>query len=99
MSYYTPMSGTRNESTEMREFNQAESHGIDVQDVGTTTNPMIHQTEALKARIFHGANRVEFTFFGRAKSSNQSYTPETFGKREREDMRALAEINNVLTPR
>ncbi|MCM2324923.1 MAG: hypothetical protein NDI94_00525 [Candidatus Woesearchaeota archaeon] len=86
---------TGHHSHEIKEVDSNMDIGID--EWGTTTNPFEHQTEALKARIFHGASRIEFTFFGAGKGRKEQSTPETFGKREREDMRALAEINEVQT--
>jgi len=82
-------------SPAMREIDKTNAIGID--EWGSTTNPMEHQTQALKARIFHGANRVEFTFFGAQKGRKEQPTPETFGRRERRDMRELAEFNKVET--
>ena len=70
---------------------------VPISQVGTSTNPFQHQTEALKARIFHGASRIEFSFFGAGKSNKEQPSPEAFGKREREDMRQLAEYNKVET--
>ena len=70
---------------------------VPINQVGTSTNPFQHQTEALKARIFHGASRVEFSFFGAGKSNKEQPSPEAFGKRERIDMRQLAEYNQVET--
>ncbi|MBR9690459.1 sugar phosphate isomerase/epimerase [Candidatus Woesearchaeota archaeon] len=70
---------------------------VPIGQIGASTNPFQHQTEALKARIFHGANRVEFSFFGKEKANKEQPAPESFGKREREDMRTLAEYNKVLT--
>lgn len=70
---------------------------IPMEKVGASTNPFQHQTEALKARIFHGASRIEFSFFGQGKSNKEQPSPESFGRREREDMRALAEFNKVKT--
>ena len=70
---------------------------LPINQVGTSTNPFQHQTEALKARIFHGASRIEFSFFGAGKSNKEQPSPEAFGKRERQDMRELAEYNKVET--
>lgn len=68
-----------------------------VHQIGASTNPFQHQTEALKARIFHGASRVEFSFFGQGKTNKEQPGPESFGVRERQDMRELAIINKVQT--
>ncbi len=94
--YYSSMDQEIGRSSqEMKEIDR--SHQVGIDEIGTTTNPFQHQTEALKARIFHGANRVEFAFFGRQKGNKEQPTPETFGKRERRDMRELAEFNKVET--
>ena len=96
--YYTPMDREmKTHSTEMKEFDKTQDMGIGVDEIGTTTNPFEHQTQALKARIFHGASRVEFSFFGQQKGRKEQATPGTFGKRERSDMRELAEFNKVET--
>jgi hypothetical protein len=83
------------QSRDMKEIDKAFEVGVD--ELGTTTNPFEHQTQALKARIFHGASRIEFSFFGAQKGRKEQPTPETFGKRERLDMRELAEFNEVET--
>jgi len=93
--YYNSMDRELTQSREMKEIDSARAVGIG--EFGTTTNPFEHQTQALKARIFHGANRVEFAFFGAQKGRKESPTPETFGERERRDMRDLAEFNKVET--
>lgn len=80
---------------EMKEIDRALDIGID--EWGTTANPFEHQTQALKARIFSGANKVEFEFFGQGKGRKEAATPETFGKRDRMDMRELAEANEIET--
>ncbi|MEK6916805.1 MAG: hypothetical protein AABW92_03600 [Nanoarchaeota archaeon] len=84
-------------SNEMKQIDRAGDIGIGVEEIGTTSNPFQHQTEALKARIFHGASRVEMAFFGAGKGRKEQPTPETFGRRERMDMRELAEFNKVET--
>lgn len=96
--YYNSMDkelGTQ--SQVMKDMDKATNLGVPMEDFGTTTNPFEHQTNALKARIFHGANRVEFSFFGTGKGRKEQATPESFGKRERLDMRELAEFNKVET--
>ncbi len=70
---------------------------IPMNQIGASTNPFQHQTEALKARIFHGASVIEFSFFGSGKSNKENPSPESFGKVERQDMRDLATYNNVKT--
>lgn len=70
---------------------------LPLNQIGASTNPFQHQTEALKARIFHGASRIEFSFFGQGKSNKEQPSPESFGKVERQDMRDLAEYNKIQT--
>lgn len=72
-----------------------ESLNFTVRDIGTTTNPMQHQTEALKARIREGASRIEFEFLGAGKGNSQRPTPESFGTKERQDMRELLDVNEM----
>lgn len=53
----------------------------------------------LKANVFAGAKVVELGFMGVGKGSRSTptgVTPELFGKTEREDMRAMAKINEVV---
>ena len=95
--YYNSMDREMAQSGEMKQVDRAGDVGIGVEEIGTTSNPFQHQTEALKARIFHGASRVEMTFFGAGKGRKEQPTPETFGKRERMDMRELAEFNKIQT--
>ncbi len=62
------------------------SHGIG--DVG----------EGLKANVFRGAKIVELGFMGGGKGSRSSpggHTPESYGSREREEMRELAKVNQM----
>ncbi|NTV22956.1 MAG: sugar phosphate isomerase/epimerase [Nanoarchaeota archaeon] len=82
-------------SKEMKQLDTLSDIGID--SFGTTTNPFEHQTSALKARIFHGANKIEMGFFGQGKGRKEAATPESFGARERMDMRELAEFNEITT--
>jgi len=88
MVYYTPMD---------RDYGNL-NNDIYISDVGTSANPTIHQTQALKAKIFEGASTIEIgSFMGTGKGNKQAFTPETFGKTERQDMRDLAEYNEVET--
>jgi sugar phosphate isomerase/epimerase len=62
------------------------SHGVG--DVG----------EGLKANVFRGAKVVELGFMGGGKGSRSQagkHTPESYGTREREEMRELAKINEM----
>lgn len=64
-------------------------------EIGTTTNPMGNTLESLKSRIHEGAGRLEFSFIGKGKGNAQSPTPESYGTRERQDMRELLTINDI----
>ncbi|MFA6073478.1 MAG: TIM barrel protein [Candidatus Woesearchaeota archaeon] len=66
-------------------------------DIGTTTNPMGNTLDSLKSRIKEGTSRIEFSFMGQHKGNSQSPTPESFGTRERQDMRELVKINEMKT--
>jgi len=74
-----------------------ETSSLGPQEIGTGTNPMANQLQAFNARIREGAGKIEFEFMGAGKSNSQQPSPEAFGTKEREDMRALAEINEVKT--
>lgn len=74
-----------------------ETSGLGPAEIGTGTNPMANQLQAFNARIREGASKIEFEFLGAGKTNSQQPGPETFGTRERQDMRALAEINEIKT--
>jgi len=84
MAYYNPM----DEEYEKELYTS---------QIGASVNPMEHQTQSLKAKIFEGASVAEFGFMGAGKGNKQQFTPESFGKLERQDMRELAEVNKVET--
>lgn len=71
--------------------------GLSPSAIGISAPPMQDQLQALKAKIFQGAARVELGFTGAGKGSLQrgATTPEMYGKDEREDIRQLAEMNKV----
>ncbi|MBR9692561.1 hypothetical protein GOV07_01375 [Candidatus Woesearchaeota archaeon] len=66
-------------------------------EFGTSANPMQNQVQALQAKIREGANRVELEFPGAGKGSSQSPTPESYGSRERQDIRELARATGIKT--
>ncbi|MGV8169299.1 MAG: TIM barrel protein [Candidatus Nanoarchaeia archaeon] len=74
-----------------------DSLNFTAKDIGTTTNPMGNTLESLKARIREGTSRIEFSFMGQHKGNSQNPTPESFGNRERQDMRELVKINEMKT--
>ncbi len=81
----------------MHEEQHIHDSSMTPQELGTTANPFQHQLQALQAKIREGAGKVEFVFFGKGKGSSQQFTPESFGKAEREDMKYLAKINKMKT--
>ena len=64
-------------------------------EMGTTTNPMGNTRESLMSRIREGAGKIEFEFIGKGKGNAQSPTPESFGTRERQDMKELLTVNDI----
>lgn len=67
------------------------------QDLGQTLNPFQHPIQAMNARLREGSGKIEFEFFGAGKGSKERFTPESLGKLERDDLKSLAEINNIQT--
>ena len=66
MTYYNPM----DEEYEKEVYTRY---------VGASINPLEHQTQSLKAKIFEGASVAEFGFMGSGKGNKQAFTPESFG--------------------
>lgn len=64
-------------------------------ELGTTTNPMGNTLDSLKSRINEGAGRIEFEFIQKGKGNSQAPTPESFGVKERQDMKELLTINDI----
>jgi len=107
-NYYSTMdgfsnakSGTALDPAPLDEYGEPiipdEALNFTPKDIGTTTNPMGNTLESMKSRIREGAGRIEFSFMGQHKGSSQSPTPESFGTKERQDMRELAKINDIKT--
>lgn len=98
--YYTAMDrsyapiGPAYETTPEGEIKEL---GLSPADIGISAPPFGDQLQALKAKIFQGATRVELGFMGRGKGSMQggNTTPEMFGLDERRDIRELAKWNKV----
>ncbi|MBW2990458.1 hypothetical protein KY348_02005 [Candidatus Woesearchaeota archaeon] len=66
-------------------------------EIGTSTNPMAHQTTSFAEKIRAGASKIELSFLGQGKTDSQRPGPEAFGRRDREDIRGLADINKIRT--
>ena len=64
-------------------------------DVGTTVLMDRPNAESVKARVRHGASRLELVFPGKGKSSQNALNPETYGKTERQDIRDVARVNEL----
>jgi hypothetical protein len=69
----------------------------DLSNIGISTPPMKDQLQSLKARIFQGASRVELGFWGKGKGSKGqgATTPEQVDTWQRQDIKELAEFNQV----
>lgn len=65
--------------------------------LGTPLNPFQHQLAALNAKLKSGAGKIEFNFPGKGKGTSQSPTPESYGKRERRDIKELIDVTGVKT--
>ncbi len=80
---------------------QNDSINFTTYDIGTTTTPMGHiineRQGGLKAKIREGVGRIEFSFMGQNKGNSQQSTPESYGRKERRDIRELLEINKIDT--
>jgi sugar phosphate isomerase/epimerase len=70
---------------------------LGLKQMGTSANPFQNQVQALQAKIREGASKVELEFPGAGKGSSQSPTPESYGTRERLDMRELAKATDIQT--
>jgi hypothetical protein len=77
--------------------NKVEVSSLGPGQIGTSTNPMQHQVQAFAAKIREGAGKIELSFLGAGKSNSQQPSPEAFGRLDREDIRAMSEINNINT--
>ncbi len=64
-------------------------------ELGTTTNPMMNQLQAVDAKIKEGAGKLEIGFMGAGKGNSQQPTPESFGAKERQDIKELLTINDI----
>jgi sugar phosphate isomerase/epimerase len=59
-------------------------------EIGMSANPMQSQVEALRAKIREGMSKVELEFPGAGKGSSQQPTPESYGTRERAEIREMS---------
>ena len=81
------------------EFPEANPVGttLTAREIGTTMAPDTYPVQELQAKIRQGAAKLEIAFAGAGKSgfNGRGATPEILGKREREEFRELARINDV----
>jgi sugar phosphate isomerase/epimerase len=66
-------------------------------EIGTTMAPDTYPVQELQGKIRQGAAKLEIAFSGAGKSGfgGRGSTPEVLGRREREEFRELARLNNV----
>lgn len=74
-----------------------ETSNLGPQEIGTTTNPMAHTAQSFGEKVRSGASKIELSFLGQGKTNAQQPGPEAFGRRDREDIRGMAEINEIKT--
>ena len=100
--YYAAMdreyvSGVDPEFPELETPIKAKEDNIDLgpKQIGVGTNPFVHPTQGVEARLHDGASKMEISFFGQGKGNKERFTPESIGKTEREEIRNLAKLNDV----
>jgi sugar phosphate isomerase/epimerase len=81
------------------DFPEAEPIGTKLTgtEIGTTMAPDTYPLQELQAKIRTGAAKLEMEFGGAGKSGfgGRGATPEILGKKEREEFRELANLNDV----
>ncbi|MGV8141433.1 MAG: TIM barrel protein [Candidatus Woesearchaeota archaeon] len=100
--YYSPetMKASMNAGTYVgTDFPEATpvSTKLTAREIGTTMAPDTYPLQELQAKIRTGALKLEMEFGGAGKSGfgGRSATPEVLDKREREEFRKIAELNDV----
>jgi len=70
---------------------------LTAREIGTTMAPDTYPIQELQAKIRQGVAKLEIAFAGAGKSgfNGRGSTPEILGKREREEFREMAKINDV----
>jgi len=79
----------------MNEYVSDQFGKLPLHEIGITANPFKDPLEELKAKIKFGASKVELGFSGRGKGAEGQTVPDVVGMDAREDIRRLAEENEV----
>lgn len=85
------------EPIKMRSGEEPWNIDLGPRQIGTGVNPFQHSLQALNAKIKEGASKAELVFFGAGKGNKDRFTPESIDKEEREELRNLAQLNEVTT--
>ncbi len=101
--YYNPQNiadaKERGQSLGTTDFPEANEIGTELtaREIGTTMAPDTYPIQELQAKIRQGVAKLEIAFAGAGKSGfgGRGSTPEVLGKKEREEFRELAKINQV----
>jgi sugar phosphate isomerase/epimerase len=100
--YYSPETmaeSKRKETFAGTDFPEANPVGtkLTAREIGTTMAPDTYPLQELQAKIRQGAAKLEMEFSGAGKSGfgGRGSTPEVLDKREREEFRKIAELNDV----
>ncbi|MGV8086181.1 MAG: TIM barrel protein [Candidatus Woesearchaeota archaeon] len=98
--YYSPQTlaeaKSNNTYSDFPEANPIETK-LTGREIGTTMAPDTYPVQELQAKIRQGVAKLEIAFSGAGKSGfgGRGSTPEVLGKREREEFREMAKINDV----
>ncbi len=77
------------------ESKKEDNIGLGPKQIGISMNPFAHPTQSVEARLHDGAAKMEIAFFGKGKGNKDSFTPESIGKEERQEIRNLLKINEA----
>jgi len=100
--YYSPqtMSEAKSNGTyiggEFPEANPIDTK-MTAREIGTTMAPDTYPLQELQAKIRQGVAKLEIAFSGAGKSGfgGRGSTPEVLGRKEREEFRELARVNDI----
>jgi len=70
--------------------------GVNIGDLGFSFGlGPVQNVQAISAKLRTGTKKVELAFTGMGKGTGQSQTPEYYGKKQRQALRELAQVNRV----